>query len=856
MNNKIFGYDFEVFSKINWWCVSFIEKETQEITTIVNDKFKLLEFYENHKNDIFVGFNSRNYDVWILKGILDNINPSIINDQLIIQRKAGYQIVKNSNKYYFNNYDIGDIQHSLKQLEGFLGDLIKESDVDFNIDRQLTHDETIEIIKYNIHDVKECLRVLDYKYGDFDAQLSLIEAFELPFEMFNKTKAQLSAHILGAVKQHTFDDEFEITIPNTLKISEKYQYIIDWYKNPKNLSYKTPLFSYETGHKRSLDTLVAGIPHTFAWGGVHGAIPNYSAEGIILCADVASLYPSIMIEYGYLSRKITNPDKYKEIRDERLRLKALKDKRQQPYKIVLNSTYGILKDKNNALYDPLMSNNVCVTGQLLLLDLIEKVEPYGQLIQSNTDGIYMLVKNMELVETIKSVAKEWEQRTRLDLEWDIYNKIYQKDVNNYIIIDDKGHHKSKGAYLKKLSPIDNDLPIINTALIEYFVHNTPLEDTINNSNKLIDFQKIVKLTSLYKGVVYGEGIKEKQEDGKFKVKVINGEPLKEKVNRVFASINPHAKAIYKIKTEKGIEVYEKIAYTPDKCFINNEDINDISVPDELDRQYYIDLAKERLSQYLDSTEEKTNETPNVLYNCMLESKTFYDFLVLCIDKSPVKITTKAFTDYIIADCCNEYGKTQKLITFIEYFNLLYDKKSIKLDTLNKKINNEKVLKIIENNSEVNKSGKTYVINFEKALSEIFEIIPNEDILPQLIMEKQISLFEEVRYVNELINKNTYYILNMRNEIAPNIITYRINDGLIKNRKIDKQAFSILPVQDGDIIEVKSNEKRYGKKTIGKNSDGTNIVVEDTNKIYDVICSYDILYRDYDKCNKFDSDDGE
>lgn len=66
-------------------------------------------------------------------------------------------------------------------------------------------------------------------------------------------------------------------------------------------------------------------------------------------------------------------------------------------KIVLNSTYGILKDKNNPLYDPLMSNNVCVTGQLLLLDLIEKVEPYCQLIQSNTDGIYMLVKNMETV---------------------------------------------------------------------------------------------------------------------------------------------------------------------------------------------------------------------------------------------------------------------------------------------------------------------------------------------------------------------------------------------------------------------------------------------------------------------------
>lgn len=215
--------------------------------------------------------------------------------------------------------------------------------------------------------------------------------------MFNKTKAQLSAHILGAVKQHTMDDEFEFTIPPTLKLGKKYQFVVDWFKNPANKAYKTATYSYENQHKRELDCMIAGVPHIFAYGGVHGAIPNYHAKGIILCLDVASLYPSIMIEYGYLSRKLKNPQKYREIRDERLRLKKLKDKRQQPMKIVLNSTYGILKDKNNPLYDPLMSNNVCVTGQLLLLDLIEKVEPYCQLIQSNTDGIYMLVKDMETV---------------------------------------------------------------------------------------------------------------------------------------------------------------------------------------------------------------------------------------------------------------------------------------------------------------------------------------------------------------------------------------------------------------------------------------------------------------------------
>lgn len=105
--------------------------------------------------------------------------------------------------------------------------------------------------------------------------------------MFNKTKAQLSAHILGAVKQHTMDDEFEFTIPPTLKLGEKYQFVVDWFKNPANKAYKTATYSYENQHKRELECVIAGVPHIFAYGGVHGAIPNYHAKGIILCADVA-----------------------------------------------------------------------------------------------------------------------------------------------------------------------------------------------------------------------------------------------------------------------------------------------------------------------------------------------------------------------------------------------------------------------------------------------------------------------------------------------------------------------------------------------------------------------------------------
>lgn len=562
--------------------------------------------------------------------------------------------------------------------------------------------------------------------------------------------------------------------------------------------------------------------------------------------EKGALYPSIMIEYGYLSRKLKNPQKYREIRDERLRLKKLKDKRQQPMKIVLNSTYGILKDKNNPLYDPLMSNNVCVTGQLLLLDLIEKVEPYGQLIQSNTDGIYMLVKDMETVDTIKNVAHEWEKRTRLELEFDIYNEIYQKDVNNYIIISEDGHYKSKGAYLKKLSPIDNDLPIINTALIEYFVHQTPIEDTINQSNKLIDFQKVVKLTSLYKGVVYGEGVTETI-DGKSRVTVKNGEHLREKVHRVFASNNPHAKALYKTKIEKGEQVYEKIAYTPDHCFINNDNILDAPVPDELDRRYYIDMATDRLNQFLELEEEKHDVVPEILYDNMLKTDTFYDFLELCTQTLPIKISNKIFTNYIIADCCSKYGKTKRLFEYSKWFDLLYGKEKLTLKQIDSKFSSIK--SVIEKHSELSTSGKTYLINSNDILTELFNSIPNEDLYLPEILEMQIKLFENLRYTNSEMDDNYYYILNSRNEIKPNLIIYQLKTGNILNVKVDKQMFDILFIQDGDIIQVNKSEYRYGVKIIGKDENGVNITDTDYDKQYLYLLGYDILYRDYSKSNK-------
>ncbi|KAF1274318.1 MULTISPECIES: DNA polymerase domain-containing protein [Bacillus] len=568
MMRKIF-YDFEVFK--NNWMVVLIDYDTKKGKVIVDDVDELKRFYKMFKDDIWIGYNSRMYDQYILKGILLGMNPYYISSRIINDNVKGFNVVREGYKIPLNNFDITTGFHSLKQLEGFMGSRIKESSVPFDISRALTEKEIKEVVEYCIHDVKQTIEVFDNKKEEFESQLALIEAFDLEMSMFTKTKAQLSAFILGAEKQGNRGDEFELRFPNTLKI-EKYKHIVDWYRNPENLDYK-----------KNLKVDVAGVPHIFAWGGLHGALPKYKDEGIILCCDVASLYPSIMIEYDYISRNVKNPLKYTEIRDTRLELKRKKDPKQAPYKIVLNSTYGAMKDQYNPLYDPLMANNVCLAGQLLLLDLIEKIEPYCKLIQSNTDGLFMKVEKESDIDLIKEVAKEWETRTRLDLEWDVYEKIYQKDVNNYIIIDKDQKYKSKGAYVKKLNNLDYDLPIVNKAMIEYFTKDIPVEKTINECDQLREFQKISKVSNKYMYALYGE------------------ERLPEKVLRVFASNDEDAKGVFKVKTEERIE---KIGNTPPRCFINNDNVIDLKVPDYLDKEYYIEIAKKRINDYLGISNRK------------------------------------------------------------------------------------------------------------------------------------------------------------------------------------------------------------------------------------------------------------
>lgn len=842
--SKIHGYDFEVFTKINWFCVTFINYEDRnKEVVIVNDRAKLIEFYNEYKDDIFISYNGRQYDTGIFKGILDGMNVGYVNDKLIKEGKKPFQVVKNAKKYPLNDYDTILKDKSLKQLEAFMGDDIRETEVDFNIDRPLTQEEIEQTLYYNHHDVIEVLRVLDYCWDDFEGQLDIIELYGLDMSYFTKTKVQLavSPKILNAVDQHTLDDEFDIRLPETIQLSDKYRFIPEWYMNPKNWRYKEHLRSEDNQHNNQLCCTVAGIPHVFAWGGCHGADDKEAVfEGIILHADVASMYPTTDIEYGLLSRKFKNPDDFKQMRDFRLKLKSEKNPKNKALKPMINGVYGAGKDRNNPSYDPLMANLTCIFGQMFILDLIDKLEPYCRLLQTNTDGIFVLCENEEMKNKVIEITNQVGKRLKMEFEIDEYTKLIQKDVNNYIAVKKNGELECKGAMVKFNKPIDNDLPILNDAVRNYLAYDIPVEQTINECEEYIKFQKVIKLSAKYKEIWYGNGVSGKDN----KITSINGELLKGKVHRVFASKRQLDGSIYKLKIEKGVKSYEQFANTPTHLFIDNEDVHDKSIPEYLDKEYYINEAKKRIDMFLTKDEEKIDETPYILFDCMNQSSTFYEFLKKCLEK---KITKKVLEQYLIADCCNIYGKTKKLLTFRDYFMILNGKDKMTLNTLNKKIKDDNVKNIIISNSEISKSGKFYNnINYEKSLLEIFNIIPNENINPYEIMTMQINKFDSVRYIDPLLKNDMWFVLNTRNVIAPNLIIYNIKNGEIQYRKVDKKIFKILPLQDGDIIEIKNSKKEFAKKIIGKDEEGRNIIAADIDKELDIITQYEILYRNYGK----------
>ena len=230
-------------------------------------------------------------------------------------------------------------------------------------------------------------------------------------------------------------------------------------------------------------------------------------------------------------------------------------------------------------------------------------------------------------ELSEAIIATWCEITKFEMERDDFVKVIQKDVNNYIGIKASGEIKTKGGYVSLYKGGNfktNSLSIIHKAVVEYLVNGVAAEKTINDCRDVFAFQQIVKTGGTYEGSYH----------------YINGvrEPI-QKVNRVYAVKNSKYGAVVKGKwiTEKrrkdkasGKMISEPvdppvwsetiISECPENAFIDNENVLTV---DDLDKDYYIDMAKRRIDKYIniDPTVSRKIEKINKEVAIMATEKT-------------------------------------------------------------------------------------------------------------------------------------------------------------------------------------------------------------------------------------------
>lgn len=598
----IWIYDAEVFNH-NWLFV-FKSYQSGEYKIIIDDGDELKSFI--NQDDIYVGFNSKHYDQFIVKACacgLNNQQVKEVND-FIVRGGQGWDCPLLENLFFrFNNVDVKDDMQqglSLKAIEGHQGMDIRETTVPFDLDRPLTQAELDETIFYCKHDVDSTEQVFKLRLNYFKNKIQIGRMAGLDdVKAMGMTNAKLTAALLKATpRKH--DDERKYVYPTNLLREYIPQEVFDFFDRMYN-----PLIPDEVLFKQKLKFYIGDCLVTIGYGGIHGAIPNYFFEEglvqgvlrILVNNDVGSYYPHLMVLYGYTSRNIPSPRIYEDILETRMRAKATGDTATNyALKLVANTKYGAMLNRYNDLYDPLMGRSVCITGQLFLLELAEhcyQTIPNIRIPQLNTDGI-MLECDASDYEKVDALMREWQERTKFTLEEDKIERIAQKDVNNYVEIQKGGKAKAKGGYLVKgIAPagafnINNSCCIVATALKEYLIHGTPVEETINTCEDIFQFQIIAKAGAKYKEAYHVvDGIKY---------------PV-QKVNRVYATRDERYGKIFKVKADTDSEA--RIDSLPEHCIIDND--NHLTICD-VDKQFYIDMANKRVNDFKGIKPEKKGRT--------------------------------------------------------------------------------------------------------------------------------------------------------------------------------------------------------------------------------------------------------
>lgn len=618
---KIIVYDIEVFAFD--WVVVFLDVATGKYSVFHNDNDGVRSVM-SQPGYIFCGFNNKHYDNHIVKAICCGADPTLVkqvNDFIIVQERPGWEhYFIRKNRFWFDSFDLMDdtqVGTSLKHIEAHLGVNIEETEVDFNLDRPLTPEELESTIRYCKWDVYYTAKLLALRKGYLDAKLNVGRAIGLSDQKaLYMTNARLTAEALKAEYVQRYDER-EYRYPENLDKSYIPPEVIGFFDrlHDKTITDKE-LFS----SKLTLD--VDGGEAVIGFGGIHHAQTNYreiaTGTRVIRNFDVASLYPSLMVYNGYTSRNIPSSEIFENFYHTRLNAKKNGDKKTaNTLKLILNTTYGASLAKTNPLYDPLMGRSVCITGQLYILELAMRYLLECQsirIIQLNTDGLMISLEESELP-TVYRLNDEWQRSKSLELEEDKISAIYQKDVNNYVMVFENGKVKTKGAYVTYgmaaagAFSINNNHTIVKQAVVDYFSKGVPVEETIYGCEDIHKFQIIAKAGGGYKSChlvpadfedrkkAWSKDNRRRSDNGSWKYPPMcwpdyDGPHTEvQRVNRVYAAAEPNRGTIVKVKPDGTIG---KIGGLPDSVVIDNK--NELTLA-SVDKEWYIALARKYIEDY-------------------------------------------------------------------------------------------------------------------------------------------------------------------------------------------------------------------------------------------------------------------
>jgi DNA polymerase elongation subunit (family B) len=119
-------------------------------------------------------------------------------------------------------------------------------------------------------------------------------------------------------------------------------------------------------------------------------------------ADVTSMYPSFIVQYGWVPRHLGKEfwQIYCKIYYSRIEAKhSGQDVKSTALKLVLNSVTGKMQQETSWLYDPFSVFKIRINGQLVLLMLVDRLLELGcKIVQVNTDGVMYVARKTERIE--------------------------------------------------------------------------------------------------------------------------------------------------------------------------------------------------------------------------------------------------------------------------------------------------------------------------------------------------------------------------------------------------------------------------------------------------------------------------